>query len=454
MKYVSIALSLILLSISAYATIGWCGQIWPNSATDHPIGEDITVYFQIWKDGVTNPTGRGDSIAAYFFWKTPDETTWHQEDMSYLGDLGNNDEYSFVISAPVDTIEFYCQAYDSTDATTLTGTDQNDVEVNETTPGIYYIVDVTSIDVTVTFQVDMSMQTVSDVITVGGTFNEWNENSDTLIDLDMDDIYTADILFPAGSNPSHEFKFINSGTWESVGNRPFEIDDSSPTQILPVVYFNNEDPADYTDMDIEVHFRVDMGSETVTDPYIAGSIYPLAWGWDTGWNDTLRLYDDGAHDDFASGDGIYGAKILFPEGSYRNVDYKYTTDGTDNEPLPAFVNHIFSLGDMSEQILPVDTFGVLTSINERSIPRNLDINVAPNPFNSVVSLNIVLPEICPVVAEIYDLRGRQIATLFDGIAKSDILNLNWTPDHNSSGIYFARVAISGQTRTAKLLFVK
>ena len=455
MRIVKMSLVIIALSSVAFGAVGWCGNIWPNSDTDQPIGDPIYVYFQIWKDGVTDSVGRGDSIAATLYWKEAGAATWNEAEMGYLDDVGNNDEYNAAIPAPTATgdIEYYCEALDSTDMTTATGTDQNSVALNESAPGVLHIVDVTAIDVAVTFQVDMSMEDVVGAVTVGGSFNAWSGDADTLTDPDMDDVYTLSKLFPAGSSPSQEYKFVNGGTWESRGNRAFTIDDSSPTQVIPVVYFDDRDPADYTTSEVTVSFSVDMSGETVTSPYVAGSVFPLRWGWDAGWSDSLILFDDGAHGDGSAADDVYGAQVVFPIGSYRDVEYKYSTDGTDNEPLPAFENHAFSLGDSPSQILPIDTFGVLTGIDEPDRPLDLDISISPNPFNSAVSIDVRLPAETNLDVSIHDIGGRRVSTLFDGHAPMGEMNLTWRAEL-PSGIYLLRVDTPRQTRVEKLFLVR
>ncbi len=456
MRAIKMLVWLAIFAVSIFAEIGWCGEIWPNSESEHPVDETIPVYFQIWKDGVTDSPGRGESISAKIYWREAGSTMWEEVTMAYNTDIVNNDEYTGDIPAPTaeGDIEFYCEALDSTDMMTATGTDQNDVELNETTPGVLHIVDVTEIDVTVTFQVDMTIETVTDVVTVSGSFNSWNTTADTLTDPDMDNIYTVDILFPAGSSPGHEYKFVNSGTYETTPNRILTINDSSPTQILPVAYFEDRDPADYTDIEIMVHFSVDMTDETVTDPYIAGSVFPLVWGWDVGWSDSLRLYDDGAHDDGSSGDGVYGAHIWFPPGSYRNVEYKYTTDGTDNEPLPPFENHTFELGDSTHQFLPMDVFGELEFVRETELPSELSVRISPNPFNSAATITINTQEPGLTDVNIFDIEGRYVATLFNGIMPSGKNTLIWTTRGKQSGIYFLRVNVDEKNHISKLLLMK
>ncbi|HHS50308.1 MAG TPA: T9SS type A sorting domain-containing protein [candidate division Zixibacteria bacterium] len=459
MRILQIALLVMLCAGVLLGEIGWCGQIWPNTGTDHTTGTEIAVYFQIWKDGVTDSPGRGEGISAHLYWKSADASDWSIVEMSYLGDVGNNDEYTADIPAPADVgdLLYYCEALDSTDMTTATGTDQNGIPLNEASPGVLHIVDVTAMDVMVTFQVDMSLEDVSGAVTVGGSFNEWSATADTLIDPDDDGIYEISILFPIGSNPSHEFKFVNDGTWEHIPNRVLRIDDSFPMQILPVVFFNDRDPADYTDIDITVNFRVDMSTETVTAPFVGGIVYPLRWGWDSGWEDELMLFDDGEHGDGPAGDGIYGAFITFPAGSYRHVEYKYTTDGTDNEPLPPFENHVFTLGDAPAQTLPIDIFGSLTGIAEAPRPINFDISISPNPFNASTRIRVEIGELRVesevLRVEVFDIMGRRVEKLFEGKVPSGALELDWNTDA-PSGIYMLKVDSGAHTRIAKLFLVR
>ncbi|HDR91417.1 MAG TPA: T9SS type A sorting domain-containing protein [candidate division Zixibacteria bacterium] len=270
----------------------------------------------------------------------------------------------------------------------------------------------------------------------------------------MDDIYTIDILFPEGSSPGHEYKFVNGGTYESTPNRALTIDDSSPTMVLPVAYFENRDPADYTDIEVMVHFRVDMSAETVTDPYVAGSVHPLVWGWDAGWNDSLRLFDDGMHDDGAAGDGIYGAHIWFPPGSYRYVEYKYTTDGTDNEPLPPFENHSFELGDAPHQTLPIDLFGSLDNVVEKALPKDFKVDVSPNPFNSAANIRVKIPKTGNVILEMFDIHGRLMANVYTGQLHQGVYDFVWEAGESSSGLYLLRVRAEKMEKVEKIFLVK
>ncbi|MBZ0265901.1 T9SS type A sorting domain-containing protein [bacterium] len=98
-----------------------------------------------------------------------------------------------------------------------------------------------------------------------------------------------------------------------------------------------------------------------------------------------------------------------------------------------------------------------TSVAEANdgIPTVFAIESAfPNPFNPSVSIVVAVPEITDLTAVVYDVMGRQVATLQQGEVQPGHLRLNWHAE-GPSGIYFLRVdAESGWTGTQKLMFLK
>lgn len=65
----------------------------------------------------------------------------------------------------------------------------------------------------VTFRVDMTGQTVATRVNVAGSFNGWNANADTLTP-GANNIYSRTFNIQEGT--TFQYKFINSGNWESV----------------------------------------------------------------------------------------------------------------------------------------------------------------------------------------------------------------------------------------------
>ena len=66
----------------------------------------------------------------------------------------------------------------------------------------------------------------------------------------------------------------------------------------------------------------------------------------------------------------------------------------------------------------------------------------PNPFNPVVSFDLTLNEMSHVDARIYDIQGREVAVINDGMINSR--TLTWTANDYASGIYFLQIIIDGQ----------
>tara|TARA_B100001123_G_scaffold178856_2_gene204905 strand:- start:79 stop:1167 length:1089 start_codon:yes stop_codon:yes gene_type:complete len=66
----------------------------------------------------------------------------------------------------------------------------------------------------------------------------------------------------------------------------------------------------------------------------------------------------------------------------------------------------------------------------------------PNPFNPVVSFDITLDGFSHVDARIYDIQGREVAVVNDGMINSQ--TLSWVASDYASGIYFLKVVVDGQ----------
>ena len=454
----------------SFGEIGWCGNIWPLDGAEVTAGEDLNVYFQIWKEGVTDSASdaRGCGLSATLYYRVAGETDWTPVEMHYNVDVGNNDEYMGTIpgSALVSgtSVEVYCEAYDSTDGTTCQGNDQSGNPATETDPLTYVVITPTTRDVTVHFSVNMNgVDEIVEPVSVAGTFTGWDDSPVALSDPDSDGIYEGSVVIPAGSSRHQEYKYImGSGIyiWEECPNRVFEVEDTlEGDQYLPLDYWSN-----LSTRDITVVFRVDMSGWEVTDPYIAGNQPPLHWGWDDGWTDADRIYDDGTHCDEVAGDSIYTTAITFPRGTYRDIEYKFTTDGTDNEPLPPYQNHRFTLTEDSDTLwLPVVVFGELgTGIKETPLPETpVVVSVKPNPFNSAARIEVFVEKnlSSPGILQIYDASGRIIKTLARGISAPGRYSFLWdgTDSDNyavPSGTYFYRFRFGDRAVSGAVVLIR
>jgi hypothetical protein len=178
------------------------------------------------------------------------------------------------------------------------------------------------IDISVTFNVDMSEQVISpDGVHVAGGFQGWDPGG-TLMEDAGDNIYTYTTILSSGTY--QEFKYINGTSWEQSesvpaecginGNRYFTV--PMTDTIMNAICYGSCDPCGPPPVDINVTFRVDMSDETVSanGVHVAGNFQ----GWDP---EATEMTD--------SGDNIYAVTVLLSSGV--NYEWKYINGNTFTE---------------------------------------------------------------------------------------------------------------------------
>ncbi|HKL16360.1 MAG TPA: T9SS type A sorting domain-containing protein, partial [Balneolaceae bacterium] len=78
----------------------------------------------------------------------------------------------------------------------------------------------------------------------------------------------------------------------------------------------------------------------------------------------------------------------------------------------------------------------------------------PNPFNPSTTINFALPEQSDVTIRIYDVMGRQIATLLNENRPAGYHNIVWDAGSVASGTYFYRIQAGSFLSVKKLTLVK
>jgi hypothetical protein len=77
-------------------------------------------------------------------------------------------------------------------------------------------------------------------------------------------------------------------------------------------------------------------------------------------------------------------------------------------------------------------------------------NARPNPFNPSAQINFDLPEPSRVSLVIYDVLGRKVAELVDGLKEAGYHSAVWNANEVASGVYFARFAATDPSGNLKL----
>jgi hypothetical protein len=98
----------------------------------------------------------------------------------------------------------------------------------------------------------------------------------------------------------------------------------------------------------------------------------------------------------------------------------------------------------------------LVSAKETSFPL---VQVAlhqnyPNPFNPSTTIRYAVIRGGYVILKVYDLVGREVATLVDQPKTPGEHTVNWDASHLTSGVYFYRLESDGTVLTKKLLLIR
>ena len=98
---------------------------------------------------------------------------------------------------------------------------------------------------------------------------------------------------------------------------------------------------------------------------------------------------------------------------------------------------------------------VTVSENNNEIPANFSLSQNyPNPFNPVTNIKFSLPSSGMVKIVVFDLLGREVATLVNDEMSAGNYTVDFDASSLSSGVYFYRLDAGNFTQTKKMLLVK
>ena len=120
--------------------------------------------------------------------------------------------------------------------------------------------------------------------------------------------------------------------------------------------------------------------------------------------------------------------------------------------------------DYYTNFTPVDNTLLVTITSGTGVPGNSHASSVPaayslaqnfpNPFNPSTVIRYELPEAGHVTLKLFDLIGREVATLVEGIRSAGSYELELSASNLRSGAYFYRLQSGHFTETRKLLLIK
>jgi len=182
------------------------------------------------------------------------------------------------------------------------------------------------VPVQITFQVDMSDQTIApEGVHIAGTFQGWDPGA-TLMTPIGQNVYSHTATVNSGTY--HEYKFINGNTFGQAEFVPEQCANNgnrfltapSESTILPVVCYASCEACP-PPLQVQVTFKVDMSLQSVSNDgiHLAGSF--------NNWNySSLQMLPEG--------NGIYSITVTLTEGDYHTYRFVNGNSSSRAEVVP------------------------------------------------------------------------------------------------------------------------
>lgn len=294
-----------------------------------------------------------------------------------------------------------------------------------------------------------------------------------------------------------EFGMPPPSGWEegiNTGNNRGVTFEGTTTQDLGVQYFNDIQAGNLIPdgVSIDVHFAVDMDSTTDVQPFAAGdSVFielndPI-WSFLAGYHTTINGGDRpdlvGVLTD-TDADNIYTGTVTVEGPIYSLLTFKYgygqRTAGVFAGVVEAGlfggsatgrnrVHFIRANSDGSwptEWTLPAHTFqatGPLpfstNPVGAEQVGSELPETVTllanyPNPFSQSTTFDYTVTEKTKVSISVYNVIGRKVATVVDGIQPAGTYRATFEAGDLASGTYFYRLEANGRVISRPMILVK
>jgi hypothetical protein len=143
------------------------------------------------------------------------------------------------------------------------------------------------------------------------------------------------------------------------------------------------------------------------------------------------------------------AKIAFVQGNgTSNIEHAYT-----------YTDKCVSSGSYIYRLKQIDNDGTYKYSQETEVtvetPGSYALNQNyPNPFNPSTVISYSLPVTGAVLLKVYDVLGREVATLVNGTKEAGHFSVVWNASTFSSGMYFYKLTAGNYTCTKEMVLIK
>ena len=164
--------------------------------------------------------------------------------------------------------------------------------------------------------------------------------------------------------------------------------------------------------------------------------------------------------------GVYPPNQIESIILYRSIDEGQSWSPVSNinwGPALAyegFANTFIYLVNNNLYIQVVDKWKKsMTAVSSDEQPTNIPTtfsisSIYPNPFNPTTNIHFTLPQSGNVLIQVFDINGRLVDTLTNGVLIRGQHTITWNAHMFSSGLYFTRILYNDTVLTGKMLLIK
>jgi len=243
------------------------------------------------------------------------------------------------------------------------------------------------------------------------------------------------------SDGGSDCRRYTGGTYAHQGIAALDIQDNSGTA-SSFYHTTGHNVSGYTDLEVEFWFYAKSmeNNEDFWVQYYDGS----------SWH-TVATYARGT--DFNNG-VFYNEVVSIPADTYTystNAKLRFMCDASGNRD-DVYIDEIefrgFSGGGAGGNP-DLDTLAGQPMPERFSLAQNY-----PNPFNPATTIDFSLPDPTQVRVTVYDVRGRQVATLAEGHFPAGTHSVRWDARGLASGPYFCRIQAGNLVATRTMMLLK
>jgi parallel beta-helix repeat protein len=146
-------------------------------------------------------------------------------------------------------------------------------------------------------------------------------------------------------------------------------------------------------------------------------------------------------------------------GAWEKVGFVAGNGTSNTEHTYSYADANVSSGTYAYRLKQIDNDGTYKYSNEAevtiNVPNILTLANYPNPFNPTTTFSFTLVQDGFTTLKIYNVLGKEVATLVNGDMKAGITNtVTFDASKLSSGVYFSRLENNGSAQIKKLVLMK